>query len=127
MRGFNMDEYSELTESELQDIEEEFDTFWKHLIINEDGSINLENLKRELTDYSTFIGEASKVYAHVTNGNISKPNTSAEDVISVSDDENDKFYYNLFRDDVLYILDEESLSSEDKLKEIREYFKEERE
>jgi hypothetical protein len=122
-----MDEYSELTESELQDIEEEFDTFWKHLIINEDGSINLENLKRELTDYSTFIGEASKVYAHVTNGNISKPNTSAEDVISVSDDENDKFYYNLFRDDVLYILDEESLSSEDKLKEIREYFKEERE
>ncbi len=122
----NMEEFDELSVEELANIEKDFNTFWKHLIINDDGSVNLDHLKRELVDYSTVLGEVSRVYDHVTHGNISKPNTSAEDVISVSDDENDKFYYNMFRDDVLSIIDEDSLSDEDKLEELREYFKEER-
>lgn len=121
-----MEEYDELTPEEQADVEREFDKFWKSLIINKDGSINLEHLKRELSDYSTVLGEVSQVYDHVTHGNISKPNTSAKDVISVSDDENDKFYYNLFRDDVLSIINEESLSAEEKVEEIRNYFDEEK-
>lgn len=121
-----MEEYDELTPEEQADVEREFNKFWKPLIINEDGSVNLEHLKRELSDYSTVLGEVSQVYDHVTHGNISKPNTSAEDVISVSDDENDKFYYNLFRDDVLSIINEESLSAEEKVEEIRNYFDEEK-
>lgn len=121
-----MEEYDELTPEEQVDVEREFNKFWKSLIINKDGSVNLEHLKRELSDYSTVLGEVSQVYDHVTHGNISKPNTSAEDVISVSDDENDKFYYNLFRDDILGIINEESLSAEDKVEEIRNYFDEEK-
>jgi len=107
--------------------EQEFDSYWKDIVLNEDGTVNLDQVKRELSDYSMVMEIASEVYGNITNGNISKPNTNADVIIDVANEEQDKFYYNIHRDDILSILDEEDMSSEDKLEEIRNYFDEERE
>lgn len=43
-------------------------------------------IQNELDDFHMVIGNVSKVYAHITKGRISKPNTIAEEVISVAED-----------------------------------------
>lgn len=64
------------------DVEEEWE-FWKDIVCNEDGTINIEQLKKELCDFSVMIGEVPKVYVAVTGGTLSKPLYYADTVISV--------------------------------------------
>ena len=64
------------------DVEEEWE-FWKDIVCNEDGTINVEQLKKELCDFSLMIGEVPKVYSAVTGGMLSKPHYYADTVISV--------------------------------------------
>ena len=47
-------------------IEENFNTFWKDIVTNEDGTINIEQVKKELYDYSQYIHETSIVYDTIT-------------------------------------------------------------
>lgn len=63
-----------------------YDTFWKRIVENSDGSINRDQLMRELFDYHTVMREVAEVYCHITGGRISKVNTSASAVIAVADD-----------------------------------------
>lgn len=42
--------------------------------------------EKDLKDFEKIYSEVSKVYCHITNGRISKPNTLSEQVIAVSDD-----------------------------------------
>lgn len=66
----------------MTDYETSYEQNWKDAIENKDGSVNLDQVKRELFDYSNFLEEASKVYSELTGGRISKPNTMAFEVIS---------------------------------------------
>ncbi len=66
-----------------KEIEENFQKFWADIIILPDGSVNLEQVKRELFDYSMVMREASKVYEELTGGRISKTNTFASEVLSI--------------------------------------------
>jgi hypothetical protein len=65
----------------MEDYETTFEEFWKELVENPDGSLNIDQVKRELHDYSKMLDEVPKVYCHVTGGLISKANTKAEEVI----------------------------------------------
>ena len=67
------------------DIEEEW-KFWQTIICNEDGTINIEQLKKELCDYSLMLGEVPQVYCEVTGHLLSKPHYYAEGVIQVFND-----------------------------------------
>lgn len=69
--------------SKEKDYLEIYDEFWKEIIENEDGTINLDQLKKELSDYHFIMGEVSKVYCEVTDDMISKPNTYAFEVINL--------------------------------------------
>ena len=60
------------------DIEQIWDEVWKPLLVKEDETIGIEQLKKELFDYHAVIGEVSKVYDSITNGQVSKPNTAAD-------------------------------------------------
>ena len=62
------------------DVEKEWE-FWKTIICNEDGTIDVEQLKLELHDYSLMLGEVPKVYIEVTGGMLSKPHYYADGVI----------------------------------------------
>ena len=64
------------------DVEKEWE-FWKDIVCNEDGTINIEQLKKELRDFSVMIGEVPKVYSAVTGGRLSKQLYDADVVISV--------------------------------------------
>lgn len=70
---------------QLEDYEVKYNEFWKE-IIEKDGVVNIDQVKRELYDFAMMINEVSEVYCHVTNGAISKPNTSADVVIAIHND-----------------------------------------
>lgn len=70
----------------MRDYEKTYERFWKTLVENADGSIDMDKLKRELHDYKTLLDNVPEVYCHITNNRISKPNTLASVVIAVADD-----------------------------------------
>lgn len=73
-------------------VDSNYDNFWKD-IIEKDGVIDFEQVKKELYDYSMMMEEVSKAYDEVTGGRISKPNTAAHHVIGYAD-ENCQAAYN---------------------------------
>jgi hypothetical protein len=86
----------------MNDIEQIYKDFWKDIVENEDGSINLEQLKKELCDFHFMIEEVPKVYSAVTNGSMSKPNYYSSEVITQFEDYiNEEF---ILKDDVKDIL-----------------------
>jgi hypothetical protein len=68
-----------------QDYEKTYDEFWKPMIENADGTVDMDAMKRELFDYCTLMHSAAEVYCHVTGNRISKTNTCASAVISEAD------------------------------------------
>ena len=64
------------------DVDKEWE-FWKDIVCNEDGTINIEQLKKELCDFSLMIGEVPKVYCEVTGNMLSKPIYYADTIISI--------------------------------------------
>ncbi|MGS2645900.1 hypothetical protein [Streptosporangium sp. G12] len=75
-----------------------YDKFWKDLVEHPDGTLNRDQLMRELADYHAFMGSASEVYSHVTGDRISKVNTAAHAVISVADERVDELLSEELRD-----------------------------
>ncbi|MDO4802811.1 MAG: hypothetical protein Q4A15_11655, partial [Prevotellaceae bacterium] len=71
-----------------KDVEESFQNFWKHIILNENEEIDLDQVKKELFDYQRLLENVSSVYSEVTGGLLSKPGYDAETIISVF---NEKF------------------------------------
>lgn len=65
-----------------EDYEQVWDDFWKDIVTNEDGSLNLDQIKRELFDFHVVLDEVPLVYVSVTGGMLSKPNYPARTVIS---------------------------------------------
>ena len=68
----------------MKEVNRVYDEFWKD-IIEPNGIVDFDQVKRELYDYRTCLSEVSKVYDEITNGRISKPNAAAEYVL-------DEFY-----------------------------------
>lgn len=56
--------------------------FWKTIICDKDGNIDVEQLKKELCDFYFVINEVPKVYCEVTGGTLSKILYDPETVIS---------------------------------------------
>ena len=67
-------------------VDQEWDEFWKGIICNEDGTINMQELKNNLYDFSFVLEQVPKVYCHITGNTLSKVMYKAETVISVADD-----------------------------------------
>jgi len=69
----------------MKDYEEEYEDFWKELV-EVNGVVDMDKVRRELHDYSRMMKECGEVFCHVTNSRISKPNTKAFEVIAIHDD-----------------------------------------
>jgi hypothetical protein len=69
------------TDAEIQKV---YDEFWRH-IVEPNGVLDNEQVKKELYDFHNVIQEVTKVYLHVTNNQFSKPLTSAEAVIDATE------------------------------------------
>lgn len=75
----------ELGKYELRDHEADWQR-WAEVVCNEDGSINIEQLKKELSDFSMLIEGLPRLFMHVTGGQCSMPNTHASVVMCLHDD-----------------------------------------
>ena len=63
------------------EVEQIYQEFWKDIICNEDGSINIDAVKCELADYYKMLQEVPTVYSEITGGILSKPLYKAEFVL----------------------------------------------
>lgn len=68
------------------DPEQQWQQFWQEICTNADGSINLEQVKKELSDFSMLLSWVPRVYMHVTGGKVSKVNTWPSVVTSLHDE-----------------------------------------
>jgi len=68
-------------EKEAQDYEIKYNDFWKDIVENKDGTLNKDQVARELFDYSSLLDNVPTVYSHVTGDTLSYPSYCASSVI----------------------------------------------
>lgn len=68
-----------------ESVEENWQSFWKEIVCNEDGTVNIESVKKELADFSFILEQVPKVYCHITGSRMSKVMYHADTVIGVAD------------------------------------------
>lgn len=73
-----------------RDPERDWIEFWEDICTTDTGDLDLAQIKKELSDFRMVMGQVSLVYDHITGGKITKPNTEAETVIAMADDEFDE-------------------------------------
>lgn len=66
---------------------ENYNSTFKDIVEYEDGTLNKDQVMRELSDYAVFMDTATRVYCRVTGGRVSKINTTADAIIGVYEDE----------------------------------------
>lgn len=94
----------------------EWDNFWKEIIVK-NGEVDIDQLKKELSDYSMLIKHLSEIYMELSGGCISKPNTYPYEVISLyHQDLSDNYIDKMYLHD---ILDQEYESIEELKQAIR--------
>lgn len=74
-------------EEPSEEVEKEFQEFWKDIVCNEDGTLNPIAVKNELRDFSFMLEQVPKVYSEVTGGRLSYPTYEAETVLTLFRDE----------------------------------------
>lgn len=67
----------------MKDYEKTYEEFWKD-IVEVNGALNLDQVKRELHDCSLLLDNVPKVYHALTNGEVSKPLTDPNVVIQLN-------------------------------------------
>jgi len=77
---------------EKEDWERTFEEFWREIVCRADGSLDIEQVKRELHDFHIVMGEVALVYDHITGGLLTKPTTEACHITDAFDDAVDKAY-----------------------------------
>jgi hypothetical protein len=71
---------------EKKSVDELWESFWKPIVTFPEGNINLEQVKKELADFSFIMEQVPKVYCHITGSTLSKIMYPADTVIRVADD-----------------------------------------
>jgi hypothetical protein len=82
------------------DYMKEYDSFWRPLIEDANGVINVDKVARELADYSQLIMLVSQVYCELTNSRISKPFTNPQAVIDEVNDINQAAFEDWLEDEI---------------------------
>ncbi len=100
--------------------QEEYNEFWKAIVENEDGTLNKDQVMRELSDYSMVIENCTSAYSTMTNQRISKPNTCFFEVEAIF---NEKYIQNdIAAEDLIKNVITKDMNYEEIIKEIRDYF-----
>ena len=79
----------------MKDYEQNYEEFWKE-IVEKDGNLDLDQIKRELFDFHRLIQNVPKVYDHVTGGAVTKPLTDPSIVCELADEHYELFHYQGF-------------------------------
>lgn len=105
---------------EEKDYKKEYEDFWKAIVENEDGTLNKDQVMRELSDYSMIMNNCALAYSEMTNERVSKQNTKFFEVRNI--------FYDLFiakqtaADDLVNTVLTKDMTYEEIIKEIKDYF-----
>jgi hypothetical protein len=83
MGGCGVDQ--ELSDIERAEIEKVWQEFWADLVAP-DGTVDVDQVKKELHDYAFMLREVPKVYCELTGNRLSKPHYDADVVIREHDE-----------------------------------------
>lgn len=75
-----------------------YNDFWRGIVERPDGTLNRDQVMRELSDYRILLEEVPLAYDEVTGGRISKPNTDHGWVVAAVDERIDKYAKDLARE-----------------------------
>lgn len=99
--------------------QEEYEDFWKDIVENEDGTLNKDQVMRELSDYSMVMDNCAKAYCLMTHQRISKQNTMFFEVEGIF---NDLFIdKEICADDLINTVITKDMSYDEIIQAIREY------
>lgn len=82
--GCEFDDTKADTTLQGADYEQTWKEFWGP-IVTANGVVNIDQVKRELYDFHVLTRNVSRVYDHVTGGNLSKPLTDPKAVMHAAD------------------------------------------
>jgi len=100
--------------------QEEYEDFWKGIVENEDGTLNKDQVMRELSDYSMVMDNCARAYCLMTHQRISKQNTMFFEVENIF---NELFIdKELCADDLINTVITKDMTYDEIIKAIREYF-----
>lgn len=100
--------------------QEEYEDFWKDIVENEDGTLNKDQVMRELSDYSMVMDNCARAYCLMTHQRISKQNTMFFEVENIF---NELFIdKELCADDLINTVITKDMTYDEIIKAIREYF-----
>ena len=102
-----------------EEVEKEYQEFWKDIVENEDGTLNKEQVKKELCDFSMVMDNCTKAYIEMTCNNISKPNTYFSEVLGIFREKFLNIEY--VRDDMRETI-ENCSTLEELVEELTDYF-----
>jgi hypothetical protein len=74
------------TQTETTGYMQTYETFWKAIVENEDGTLNKDQVARELSDALALQGHLTEIYMAVSDGRVSKPFTLPSVVIAMYED-----------------------------------------
>ena len=74
------------------EVQSNWEQNWKDILVLPDGSIDVEQLKKELHDFSRMMDTIPLVYEHITGGKLSKCLYDAQTVISCADEHYEQLY-----------------------------------
>ena len=67
----------------MEEVEKVYQEFWKDIVENEDGTLNVEQVKKELADFSMVMKNCSSAYEEMSGSLITKPNTYFSEVLKI--------------------------------------------
>ena len=82
----------------MKDYEKNYNEFWKEIVENKDGTINKDQLMKELHDFSYLIHNLGKLYCRISGGITSKPMTNINVILNLYEDALEEQYDNGYSD-----------------------------
>lgn len=113
----------------MKPYEKEWDDYWSKIVLDESGIMDVEQLKKELWDYSILYHNTMEVVRELTDGMITKPQSKPETIIDVVTEHQTKKATKRFVDDMFDFIWENSTIDRDKILDyiIKTYVKNESE
>lgn len=103
----------------MEEVEKVYQEFWKDIVENEDGTLNVEQVKKELADFSMVMDNCSSAYEEMSGSLITKPNTYFPEVLKIFQE---KFWnVDYVRDDVKDMI-KNTNDRKELIDELIEYF-----
>lgn len=76
----------------MRDYEKDYEDFWKDIVADFNGVVNMDQVKRELSDYKVLLENMPIVLDYATNGMCTNPLTDVDTIQSLVQDAIDDAY-----------------------------------